>query len=102
MEIGAAFRHPVQFKGMEYIRVGSYKKKLKDFPEKEGDLWRVFDRTPFEKEIAAENIATEEVLRLLNYPAYFDLLSLPLPENRDDILSFLDSDGMIAQSEGGK
>ncbi|NMA38913.1 MAG: transcriptional regulator [Lentisphaerae bacterium] len=102
MEIGAAFRHPVQFKGMEYIRVGSYKKKLKDFPEKEGDLWRVFDRTPFEKEIAAENIATEEVLRLLNYPAYFDLLSLPLPENRDGILSFLDSDGMIAQSEGGK
>jgi ATP-dependent DNA helicase RecG len=102
MEIGAAFRHPVQFKGMEYIRVGSYKKKLKDFPEKERDLWRVFDRTPFEKEIAAENIAAEEVLRLLDYPAYFDLLSLPLPENRDGILSTLTADDMIVQGEGGK
>lgn len=25
LEIGAAFRHPVQFKGAEFIRIGSYK-----------------------------------------------------------------------------
>jgi predicted HTH transcriptional regulator len=61
LEIGAVFRHPVQFKGMEFIRVGFYKKKLKDFPEKERELWRVFDLTPFEKEVAAENIAAEKV-----------------------------------------
>lgn len=88
LEICAAFRHPVQFKGTEFIRVGSYKKKLKDFPEKERELWRVFDRTPFEKEIAAEYIPAEEVLRLLDYPAYFDLLSLPLLVQTD---RFLDS-----------
>ncbi|MCB1777104.1 MAG: putative DNA binding domain-containing protein [Candidatus Competibacteraceae bacterium] len=102
LEISAAFRHPVQFKGTEFIRVGSYKKKLKDFPEKERELWRVFDRTPFEKEIAAENIAAEEVLRLLDYPAYFDLLSLPLPEERDGILSALTADDMIAPGKSGK
>lgn len=102
LEISAAFRHPVQLKGTEFIRVGSYKKKLKDFPEKERELWRVFDRTPFEKEIAAENIAAEEVLRLLDYPAYFDLLSLPLPEGRDGILSALAADDMIAPGKGGK
>ncbi|OQX18430.1 MAG: transcriptional regulator [Desulfobulbaceae bacterium A2] len=102
LEISAAFRHPVQFKGTEFIRVGSYKKKLKDFPEKERELWRVFDRTPFEKEIAAENVAAEEVLRLLDYPAYFDLLALPLPESRDGILAALAADDMIAQSKGGR
>ncbi len=102
LEISAAFRHPVQFKGTEFIRVGSYRKKLKDFPEKERELWRVFDRTPFEKEIAAENIAAEEVLRLLDYPAYFDLLSLPLPEGRGGILSALAADDMIAPGKGGK
>lgn len=102
LEISAAFRHPVQFKGTEFIRVGSYKKNLKDFPEKERDLWRVFDRTPFEKEIAAENIAAEEVLRLLDYPAYFDLLSLPLPEGRDGMLSVLAADDLIAPGKGGK
>ncbi len=27
---------PTAFAGEEYIRIGSYKKKLKDFPEKNG------------------------------------------------------------------
>lgn len=49
LEIGAAFRHPVQFSGQEFIRIGSYLKKLKDYPEKERELWRVFDHTPFER-----------------------------------------------------
>lgn len=101
LEIGAAFRHPVQFQGTEYIRVGSYKKKLKDFPEKERELWRVFERIPFEKEIAAENITAEEVLRLLDYPAYFDLLSLPLPEGREGILAALVAEDMIAPGSAG-
>jgi predicted HTH transcriptional regulator len=102
MEISAAFRHPVQFKGTEFIRVGTYKKKLKDFPEKERELWRAFDKTPFEKGVAAENVAAEEVLRLIDYPAYFNLLELPLSENRDNILSALADDGMIVLGEGGK
>lgn len=102
LEIGAAFRHPVQFKNTEFIRVGSYKKKLKDFPEKERELWRVFDRIPFEREIAAENVTVEEILKLLDYPAYFDLLSLPLPEGRDGILAALAADEMIAAGKGGK
>jgi predicted HTH transcriptional regulator len=102
LEIGAAFRHPVQFKNTEFIRIGSYKKKLKDFPEKERELWRVFDKTPFEREIAADNIRPDEVLQYLDYPAYFDLLKLPLPEFRDGILSALESDEMIQKGIFGK
>lgn len=102
LEIQAAFRHPVQFKNIEYLRVGSYKKKLKDHPEKERELWRVFDHTPFEQEIAAENMRVEEVLQRLDYPAYFDLLSLPLPEGREGILSALESEDIIIKSSGGK
>ncbi len=94
LEIGAAFRHPVKFKEQEFIRIGSYKKKLKDYPEKERELWRFFDHTPFEKQIAAEHVASENVLRFLDYPAYFDLLNQPLPESRDSILSSLASDGL--------
>ena len=102
LEVGAAFRHPVQFKGTEYLRVGSYKKKLKDFPEKERELWRVFDQTPFEREVAVENIGVEDILRLLDYPAYFDLLKLPLPEGRDGILAALEADAMIVRGKGGR
>ena len=102
LEISAAFLHPVSFQGIEYLRIGSYKKKLKDFPQKERELWRVFDQTPFEREVAAESLDVEEVLRLLDYPAYFNLLKLPLPEGRDGILAVLAADEMIVSTTTGK
>lgn len=39
-EIDAARNIPVKFSGEAFIRVGSYKKKLKDYPEKERRIWR--------------------------------------------------------------
>lgn len=101
LEIGSAFRHPVQFKKQEFIRVGSYKKKLKDHPEKERALWRVFDQIPFERGIAAERIPVDEVLSLLDYPAFFDLLKLPLPDGRVAILDALREDNLIQTCDAG-
>lgn len=101
LEIGRAFRHPVQFQNREFIRVGSYKKKLKDFPEKERALWRIFDQAPFEDGVAAERVSSEEVLRLIDYPAYFDLLERPLPEGRQGILNALEDDALIQPVEAG-
>ncbi len=101
LEIARPTRQPVSFSGAEYIRVGSYTKKLKGFPEKERALWRIFDQTPFENGIAAERRRDEDILKLLDYPAYFDLLEAPLPENRDAILSVLANDNIIRRSEAG-
>jgi len=101
LEIERAFRHPVQFQGNEFIRIGSYKKRLKDFPEKERALWRIFDHIPFEDLVAAERVSADEVLRLLDYPAYFDLLEQPLPANRDGILKSLADDGLVRPCEAG-
>jgi predicted HTH transcriptional regulator len=101
LEVGRAFRHPVQFQGHEFIRVGSYKKRLKDFPEKERDLWRIFDQIPFEVGVAAERLSSDEVLSLLDYPAYFDLLKLPLPQNRDGILQSLEKDELVLSTDAG-
>lgn len=95
LEIPRAIVHPVRFKGEAFIRVGSYRKKLKDQPEKERDLWRAFDRTPFEQHVAADNVGDDDVLRLLDYPTYFDLLGLPLPEGRAGILSALAEEQLI-------
>ncbi len=102
MEIQAASHTPVQFDGVEFIRVGSYKKKLREFPEKERALWRVFDRIPFEKQMAAENVPEDEVLKRLDYPAYFDLTDQPLPEGRKGILAALEMDKLIQQSDNGQ
>lgn len=89
LEVEAAYRHPASFSGQDYIRVGSYKKRLKDHPERERALWRAFERTPFEEGIARERTASEEVLQLLDYPAFFDLQQQPLPSDRDAILEAL-------------
>lgn len=102
LEIGAAFRHPVQFINVEYIRVGTYTKKLKDFQEKERELWRIFDKTPFENGIAIENLSEEDVLSLIDYPSYFNLLHIPLPESRLNILKALESDRLLLKDESGK
>ena len=102
LEIQPATHNPVQFDGIEFIRSGSYKKKLKEFPEKERALWRAFDKTPFEQQLAASNISSEEVLKLLEYPAYFDLTGLPLPDNRSGILEALKADKLIQPAVGGQ
>jgi len=101
LEIARAARHPVRFSGQEFIRVGTYKKKLKDFPEKERALWRIFDQTPFEDGIASERVPGDDILRLLDYPAYFELLERPLPANRDGILEALADDRLIRRSDAG-
>lgn len=102
LEIERAARQPVQFEGIEYIRVGSHKKKLKDFPEKERALWRLFDRVPFELGLADENLSDEQVLNILNYPAYFDLLGRPYPPERHQILEALAEDHLIQRNLAGQ
>lgn len=101
LEIARSARHPVRFSGQEFIRVGSYKKKLKDFPEKERALWRIFDQTAFEDGVAAERTTDDDVLRLLDYTAYFDLLERPLPAERQGIFDALAGDRLIRKSDTG-
>ncbi|MCD6105172.1 MAG: putative DNA binding domain-containing protein [Thermosipho sp. (in: Bacteria)] len=102
LEIAPAYRHPVRFNGVEYIRFGEHKKKLKDLPEKERELWRVFDNIPFERKIAASDLDESEVLKFFEYTAYFELLDLPLPENRTGILEALKNDELITKQDNGK
>lgn len=101
LRIPRATMRPIAFGGQEFIRVASYKKPLRDAPEKERALWRAFDQMPFEKRDASDELDGVEVLSLLDYPAYFDLLKLPLPENRDGILSALAEDGLIYRTDNG-
>jgi len=101
LEIQATSTSPVSFKRQEYLRIGTYTKKLGEFPEKERVLWRVFDRAPFERGIAAKNLSDEDVLSSLDYQAYFDLLNLPLPDGRSAILEALKSDTLLSRCETG-
>ncbi|PJK07455.1 transcriptional regulator [Lysobacteraceae bacterium NML120232] len=101
LEIDAAYRHPVKFSGEEYVRISSYKKRLKAFQEKERSLWRILDTLPFERQPAMEKASADEVLSLLDYPGYFNLLSQPLPDGRSSILNALAAERLIESVGGG-
>lgn len=95
LEIPAALHTPVQFAGTEYLRVGSLNKPLKAYPEKERSLWRVLDASRFEDGIAKSSIEPDEVLRLLDYPRYFEMTGHPLPADRAGILARLVAEGLV-------
>jgi len=86
---------PVSFKGEAFIRIGSYKKKLKDHPERERKIWQKTKRIIFESDFALRNISADVVLKLINYPAVFRLLNEPLPPNRNAILKKLKEEKLI-------
>lgn len=93
---------PVRFKDTEYIRIGTYKKKLKDHPEKERLLWKLFATLPFENTLAATDVSSDEVLKLIDYPIYFRMMNIPLPENRQAILDRLSAEKIIHTKSGDR
>lgn len=95
LEIPAALHTPVQFSGTEYIRIGSQNRPLKQYPEKERELWQVLNASRFEQGIAVSGIDADEVLRLLEYPRYFEMTGQPLPANKEGILAKLAADNLV-------
>ena len=100
-EISRATNVPVRFEGVDYVRVGTVKKSLKEAPERERVLWRVFDQNPFESTSLRESLGTDEVLKLLDYPVYFHLLNHPLPQTPEKIAVSLSKDRLIRRNSAG-
>lgn len=98
IRIRAATNTPVKFSGVPYIRIGSYKKRLAEHPEKERLIWMKEPSSTFEKEVAEYNISADDVLTLIDYPSYFDLMRIPLPDNRNLIFERLIQEKLIVKN----
>lgn len=99
-EIPRATRSPVRFAGEPRIRIGSLTKKLKDYPNKEAELWATFAQKPFERGIARSDLAMNEVLALLDFQGCFDLLKITLPTDQQGILSKLAEEHLVISKPG--
>ena len=93
--VDSAGNTPVKFKGIAWIRVGSYKKKLADHPERERKIWQNTHNRFFEDKTALSGISDDEVLKVIDYPSVFKLLEFPLPENKSGILEKLSEEKII-------
>lgn len=93
--VDATQNTPVKFSGQAYIRIGEHKYQLKDYPERERKLWMNTPATPFECGIALKKQSSDDVLNKIAYPEFFDLLKMPLPDNRAGIFNKLEEEMVI-------
>jgi ATP-dependent DNA helicase RecG len=97
-----SYDRPVQFDGVEYIRVGENIKSLRDFPEHERALWLATGRRKFEDAIAMSHQSADDVLQKLNAEAYYRLKGDDPPKNPAEIIRRFVQLGCIKDDmEGG-
>ncbi|MCR1891837.1 putative DNA binding domain-containing protein [Ligilactobacillus murinus] len=77
---------PISYRGERYIRVGTSKKNLKGFPEKERRIWQAFESSKFELKPAITGITFPEVSSLLDLEYYIDARSLSQNITTDDLI----------------
>lgn len=101
LQIDKAIYTTVKFKNMAYIRIGSYKRNLKDFPKIEAQLWSKINRLSFEDLLSIQDLNPSEIIQKLDYTSYFDLINLQIPTNIDGIIKYLLEDKIIVKQENG-
>ena len=99
--IFSAIYHTVKFKNIDYIRVGSYKKQLKDYPSMEVQLWHKINNAKFEGLYTKEDLQMRDALALLDYSLYFELTKTTMPGNVDEITHYLLEEKIMIKQDNG-
>jgi ATP-dependent DNA helicase RecG len=100
-EIPATAHTPVRFGDFEYIRVGSYKKKLRDHPEKERQLWNILSSGSFENDISHGGAVPADFIALLDHRSFFSLLGQQQPPTTEAIIRrFMEEDLLVPLPDG--
>lgn len=100
-QIQAAIGQPTCFSNIDYVRVGSITRPLKDFPEKEKKIWINSSKKAFEKGIALIVSSASDIIRLLDTQCYFDLLKISYPTTQEAVVEkFMKEKFVQANSSG--
>ena len=97
--IPAAKNQPVEFLNQAYIRINTITRKLNEFPDKQAKIWKK-DTTPFEKELAKDNLVVSDITRYLSTETYFDLMKLPYPSTQQAVIDKFIEEGLVIKSKG--
>ena len=86
IRIHKALHTPVTFGKTEYVRSGSYTKKLNEFPELMAQLWDKLRNNRFEDMCLVKDLRYADVLRMIDAGAYFSLLKFPQPTEEIEVM----------------
>ena len=96
-----ASNQTVMFEKIDYVRIGSYTKKLHDYPALQAQLWDKIRNSRFEERYAKPDLTLTEAITLLNCQAYFDLKSIPIPSDNYGIAHYMEQEGIIIKQDNG-
>lgn len=92
---------PVTFEKVDYIRVGSYTKKIIEFPSLQTQLWDKLRHEQFEEIFTMVDLQINDVVKYLKCDTYFDILNLPIPTSMDGYKHYLLEEGIIVKQDNG-
>lgn len=96
-----AINHTVMFEKVDYIRIGSYTKKLSDYPNIQGQLWDKIRSLRFESRIALPDLQSSDIVRLLDTDSYFELKEVPRPSDIDGVVHYMFQEGVVIKQDNG-
>ena len=99
--IHRAVNHTVMFKKTEYIRVGSYTKKLSEYPTIQAQLWDRLRSVRFEEQFVKQDLKINEALSLIDYSVYFDIKQEPQPSSLEGVMHFMIEEAIILKQDNG-
>ena len=99
--IHQAVNQTVSFKKVDFIRVGSYTKRLNEYPTMQAQLWDKLRTLRYEDAVATKDLQIEDALGLIDYDVYFDLKQEPRPSNHDQVLHYMIQEGIILKQANG-
>ena len=99
--IAKAIELPVTFEKVDYIRSGSYTKRLIDLPTLQTKLWDRLRNVTFEDTQIKSDLRLHNALQLLNCDTYFRLMQKPIPESEKGFFHYLSQEGVLARQDNG-
>lgn len=96
-----AANQTVMFEKVDYIRVGSYTKKLSEFPSMQAQLWDKLRDAKFEERAAKQDLDLQTALEYLNYPSYFELKKIPQPTDLQGIAHYMLEENILIKQDNG-
>ena len=96
-----AANQTVMFEKTDYIRVGSYTKKLNEYPALQAQLWDKIRNTKFEERYAKQDMELADALQLLDFVTYFDIRNVPQPTDINGVAHYMMEEGVIVKQDNG-
>lgn len=92
---------PVTFEKTCFVRIGSYTKKIVEFPVIQSQLWDKLHHRQFEDVPAAKDLQVADIVELLDCESYFSALHIPIPLEQKSYVHYLREEGVLQDQDNG-